>query len=271
MSFITVESATKSEAVCVAATPNEADESATTLAMNGASFTALSLSEASDHKVRDRHLLRVPFRLEMEPMESGLMRFNIARSQRKNVRDCGQSEGGLMRDFVRTPTPWRMRRQGERPVFRWMKRGAIRSRAAGANGAHNGRTTMKEKPNYAELEKRVDFTALAGRLEKLSERDNPQRKTLFTLIDKVREQIVAARRNRNVSYQVLAKELTDAGIPVSEPTLRKYLRAQGVEKKQRKKAATRDGNGDGKPAALAGSGAAKSATPGRQHKFNLNV
>ena len=92
---------------------------------------------------------------------------------------------------------------------------------------------MKEKPNYAELEKRVDFTALAGRLGQLTERDNPQRKTVFTLLDKVREQILSARRTRNVSYQVLAKELTSAGIPVSEPTLRKYLRAQGAEKKPR--------------------------------------
>src|SRR5271155_2953344 len=106
----------------------------------------------------------------------------------------------------------------------------------GARGAKR-RTTMKEKPNYAELEKRIDFTALAGRLGQLTEQDNPQRKTVFTLLDKVREQILAARRTRNVSYQVLAKELTSAGIPVSEPTLRKYLRAHGAEKKPRHKAA----------------------------------
>ena len=54
------------------------------------------------------------------------------------------------------------------------------------------KTTMKAKPNYAELEKRIDFTALAGRLGQLSERDNSQRKTVFTLLDKVREQILAA-------------------------------------------------------------------------------
>ena len=108
---------------------------------------------------------------------------------------------------------------------------------------------MKEKPNYAELEKRIDFTALAGKLGQLTEADNPQRKTVFTLLDKVREQILAARRTRNVSYQVLAKELTSAGIPVSEPTLRKYLRAHGAEKKPRHKAAPQTGNGDGKPAA----------------------
>ena len=129
---------------------------------------------------------------------------------------------------------------------------------------------MKEKPNYAELEKRVDFNALAGRLGRLTEKDNPQRKTVFTLLDKVREQILAARRNHNVSYQVLAKELTSAGIPVSEPTLRKYVRAQGAATRLRKKVAPRTGNGDGKPAAPAATTESKPATPTRQHRFNFN-
>jgi hypothetical protein len=130
---------------------------------------------------------------------------------------------------------------------------------------------MKEKPNYAELEKRVDFTALAGRIGQLTEQDNPQRKTVFTLLDKVREQILAARRTHNVSYQVLAKELTSAGIPVSEPTLRKYIRAQGVATKARKKVAPKTGNGDGKPATAAASAETKPATPTRTHRFNLTV
>ena len=130
---------------------------------------------------------------------------------------------------------------------------------------------MKEKPNYAELEKRVDFTALAGRIGQLTEQDNPQRKTVFTLLDKVRDQILAARRTRNVSYQVLAKELTSAGIPVSEPTLRKYIRAQGVATKPRKKVAPKTGNGDGRPAAAAASAETKPATPTRTHRFNLTV
>jgi len=130
---------------------------------------------------------------------------------------------------------------------------------------------MKEKPNYAELEQRVDFNALAGRLGQLTEQDNPQRKTVFTLLDKVREQILAARRNHNVSYQVLAKELTSAGIPVSEPTLRKYVRAQGAATKPRKKVAPKTGNGDGKPAAPTATTESKPATPGKQHRFNLNV
>jgi len=130
---------------------------------------------------------------------------------------------------------------------------------------------MKEKPNYGELEERIDFTALAGRLGQLTERDNPQRKTVFTLLDKVREPILSARRTRNVSYRVLAKELTSAGIPVSEPTLRKYIRTQGVATKPRKKVAPKTGNGDGKPATLAASAEPKPAAPARQHRFNLNT
>jgi len=147
----------------------------------------------------------------------------------------------------------------------------IRARAAGASQGAKRRTTMKEKPNYAELEKRIDFTALAGKLGQLTEADNPQRKTVFTLLDKVREQILEARRNRKVSYQVLARELTSAGIPVSEPTLRKYLRVQGVEKKQRKKAAPSNGNGNGKPAAAAAGAESKPAAPTRQNRFSLNT
>jgi ribosomal protein L20 len=149
--------------------------------------------------------------------------------------------------------------------------GAIPAERQTARRTRKRKTTMKEKPNYAELEKRVDFTALAGRIGQLTERDNPQRKTVFTLLDKVREQILAARRNHNVSYQVLAKELTSAGIPVSEPTLRKYIRAQGVATKPRKKVAPKTGSGDGRPAAAAASAETKPATPTRTHRFNLTV
>jgi ribosomal protein L20 len=159
---------------------------------------------------------------------------------------------------------------GNRSV-RGNETGAIPAERQTAHRTRKRKTTMKEKPNYAELEKRVDFTALAGRIGQLTEQDNPQRKTVFTLLDKVREQILAARRNHNVSYQVLAKELTSAGIPVSEPTLRKYIRAQGVATKPRKKVAPKTGNGDGRPAAAAASAETKPATPTRTHRFNLTV
>ena len=156
-------------------------------------------------------------------------------------------------------------------MFRAAKRARSRRVCQTARRGAQQKTTMKEKPNYAELEKRIDFSALAGRLGQLSERDNPQRKTVFTLLDKVREQILAARRNRNVSYRVLARELTSAGIPVSEPTLRKYIRAQGAEKKPRHKATPKAGSGDGKPTASIASAETKPAASAKQHRFNLDV
>jgi hypothetical protein len=60
---------------------------------------------------------------------------------------------------------------------------------------------MKEKPNYAELEKKIDFAALGGRIGQLTDADNPQPKTVFTLLDKVREQILAARRTRHGRFE----------------------------------------------------------------------
>ena len=146
----------------------------------------------------------------------------------------------------------------------------LSARQTARRGAQQ-KMTMKQKLNYAELEKRIDFTALAGRLGQLTEQDNPQRKTVFTLLDKVREQILAARRNHNVSYRVLARELTSAGIPVSEPTLRKYIRTQGAEKKPRHKATPKIGHGDGKPAVPAANAVSKPAAPMKQHRFNLDV
>ena len=84
---------------------------------------------------------------------------------------------------------------------------------------------MKEKPNYAELEKRIDFTALAGRLGQLSEQDNPQRKTVFTLLDKVREQILAARRK--LVLQVLTSVFTYFPQGVVGQGLQKFLTSRG--------------------------------------------
>ena len=156
-------------------------------------------------------------------------------------------------------------------MFRATKRARSRHACQTARRGAQQKTTMKAKPNYAELEKRIDFTALAGRLGQLSERDNPQRKTVFTLPDKVREQILAARHNHNVSYRVLARELTSAGIPVSEPTLRKYIRAHGAANKPRKKVAPQTGHGDGKPAVPAASAVSKPVAPMKQHRFNLDV
>ena len=146
-------------------------------------------------------------------------------------------------------------------------------------GQKKERVTMKEKPNYAELEKQIDFKALAGRLDKLTEKDNRQRTTLVTLLDNLKEQLLEARQKRNVSYHTLAKELTDAGLKVSEPTLRKYMQAQGVGKKNRKKGHKTRSNGHAHPAAPAENQPTVAATSQgqgeptrtRKHRFNLEV
>jgi hypothetical protein len=130
---------------------------------------------------------------------------------------------------------------------------------------------MKEKPNYDEIEMKVDFKALSNRLNALSEKDNHQRKTVFDVLDHVREDILAARQKRKVSYTVLSKELTTAGIPISEPTLRKYIQAQGVAKKRRKPRNATNGNSDGNEVASGQPTGAKTEKPTRQHRFNLNV
>ena len=146
-------------------------------------------------------------------------------------------------------------------------------------GREKERVTMKEKPNYAELEKQVDFKALAGRLDKLTDKDNHQRTTLVTLLDNVKEQLLEAHQKRQVSYRTLAKELTDGGLKVSEPTLRKYMQAQGIGKKNRKKGRKTTSNGHAHSAATSESKTPAAATAqgqgeetrSRKHRFNLNL
>jgi hypothetical protein len=130
---------------------------------------------------------------------------------------------------------------------------------------------MKEKPNYDEIEKQIDFKVLTGRLNALSEKNNRQRKTVFDVLDNVREEILSARQKRKVSYCVLAKELTAAGVPVSEPTLRKYIHAQGIGKKRRKIQSPANENSKGGGATPETQTETKSEKPTRQHRFNLNV
>jgi hypothetical protein len=80
--------------------------------------------------------------------------------------------------WVKTPTPWRKRRQAENERVS----ASVRARVVLCSGKEAGqekeKRRMKEKLNYAELEKKIDFAALAGRLDKLTDKDNQQRTTL---------------------------------------------------------------------------------------------
>ena len=92
---------------------------------------------------------------------------------------------------------------------------------------------MKPKPNWNEIEERTDFGSVSEKLTQFGASGAGRRKTVNDLLDKVKEALLEARRN-GASYRALASFLNSNGLPVSEPTLRQYLRNQGAEKRRKK-------------------------------------
>ena len=92
--------------------------------------------------------------------------------------------------------------------------------------------TMKEKPNWTEIETRLDFESVSQKLLNLSAAGKlKRRKCASDLLDKVKDALLKARAD-GVSFATLAAFLTENGLPVSEPTLRQYLHAQGADKRR---------------------------------------
>jgi hypothetical protein len=91
---------------------------------------------------------------------------------------------------------------------------------------------MKPKPNWNEIEGRIDFGSVNQKLAQFTTSGAGRRKTVSVLLDKVKDALIEARSN-GVSYRALAVFLKESGLPVSEPTLRQYLSAQGAAKKVR--------------------------------------
>lgn len=88
---------------------------------------------------------------------------------------------------------------------------------------------MKSKPNWSEIENRIDFGSVSQKLTQFATSGAGRRKTVADLLDKVKDALIQARSN-GASYRALAAFLEESGLPVSEPTLRQYLRAQGAGK-----------------------------------------
>jgi len=107
---------------------------------------------------------------------------------------------------------------------------------------------MKEKCNWNEIEARLDFESVRQKLLNLSASGKLKcRKSASDLLDKVKDALLKARGD-GVSITALAAFLTENGLPVSEPTLRNYLHAQAVAKKQpRRKSVTTSKPGVQKP------------------------
>ncbi len=94
---------------------------------------------------------------------------------------------------------------------------------------------MKAKPNWNELEARLDFTNIDQKLRNLiADGKLKRKKSASDLLDKVKDALIQARAN-GVSFAALAAFLKENGLPVSEPTLRHYLRAQGVNRRMRRR------------------------------------
>ena len=95
---------------------------------------------------------------------------------------------------------------------------------------------MKSKPNWSEIEGRIDFGQVSQKLMQFAASGAGRRKTVADLLDKVKDALMQARSN-GASYRALAAFLKESGLPVSEPTLRQYLSAQGAGKRSRAKKA----------------------------------
>lgn len=93
---------------------------------------------------------------------------------------------------------------------------------------------MKTRVNFEELENRIDFENVSNRLVTLAKNGGLKRKkTIADLLDKVKPALLQARENK-VSFGALTEFLRESGIPVSEPTLRQYLRGEVAVKRKGK-------------------------------------
>jgi hypothetical protein len=85
---------------------------------------------------------------------------------------------------------------------------------------------MKTPINVTEIKQKIDYPSLAKEITTLSQegalkRPNP----IAELLNPVKEALLAARQN-SVSIPALAKFLKQRGVPVSDTSLRRYMREQ---------------------------------------------
>jgi hypothetical protein len=92
---------------------------------------------------------------------------------------------------------------------------------------------MQEQRNWNLIEARLNFEDVRQKLLNLSTSGKlKRRKSASDLLDRVKDALLKARSD-GVSITALAAFLTENGLPVSEPTLRNYLHAQGAINRRR--------------------------------------
>jgi len=89
------------------------------------------------------------------------------------------------------------------------------------------------KTNWNEIESRINFGEVSNKLAEFTASGAGRRKTVGNLLDKVKDALLKAH-SEGSSYRALAVFLKGNGLPVSEPTLRQYLRSHGAGKPRRK-------------------------------------
>jgi len=93
---------------------------------------------------------------------------------------------------------------------------------------------MKTKLDIASLEGSIDFQAVMEKLDALSTSGSPHRhKSVTDLLDRIKPALLRARQS-HVPLLTLTAFLRENGISVSEATLRRYFRAQGIRSRHRK-------------------------------------
>ena len=93
--------------------------------------------------------------------------------------------------------------------------------------------TMQEIRNWNLIESRLNFEDVRQKLLNLSASGKlKRRKNASDLLDRVKDALLKARSD-GVTITALAAFLSENGLPVSEPTLRNYLRAQGAINRRR--------------------------------------
>ena len=91
---------------------------------------------------------------------------------------------------------------------------------------------MSTRTDYDEIADKIDYTKLERKLDQLREKEPPKkRRSAADLLGPVREKLLELH-GKGWTYEQLARELHESGLPVKLATLRNYLsgRAHGGKK-----------------------------------------
>lgn len=91
---------------------------------------------------------------------------------------------------------------------------------------------MSARTNYDQLADKIDYTKLEKKLEQLGEQAPPKkRKSVADLLAPVREKLLELHA-KGWTYEQLAQELHESGLPVKVATLRNYLTSREHSRKR---------------------------------------